>query len=780
MTLAAAVASEDPKIREQVPDKFHRFQILVLCPSPVVENWVDEFAIWAPEDHSLGPIREMTPRKNKSELAERVEALRNWNDEGGVIIISYDLLRTLITNRATKLGKPLDDATHLKVQEWLLMRPTIIVADEAHRLKSRESAISKIASSFKTTSRIAMTGSPLANNLSDYYQMVDWAAPGYLEDPIAFKAKFMDPIQDGSYMDSTQAQQRESLVALKLLNGILSPKVLRADVSVIASDLPPKTEFVLCVPLTDLQTRAYNMFVASLAANEAADKLWSWLALLQLCCNHPFPFREKLADRYKPSEASEAGESESGSVLPRSIQDAGLSSDLLPRIEELFSSVSDLRDPYLSNRSLLLAQILHESLNAGDKVLIFSQSIPTIDYLEGLLGQYGFRSYVRIDGSTAGADRQIISKRFNTPEGEKILLISTRAGGVGLNMFGANRVVIFDFLFNPTWEEQAVGRAYRLGQQKPVFVYRFVSGGTFEDIIFNAAVFKSQLAVRVVDKKNIVRESSKQRTRYLFPVRPTEMEDCDAIRGKDPQVLDKILNGSWRECILRVSLSELRDNERDNLTEAERQRVNEALSMELLKRSDPEAYENEMRKRQWAEIQRQRAESHRQELARYERILQEQQAAEKNMRLWREQQRERQLISRQYPPAAHFQQQLSQWQQQRQQQQAVLQDQQTHNVQMDQFANTMLNKEKPLPLRPAPAGSSPKTVPSALPAPRDGQITDCVSGLPAPTASGDNTVDLTSEPLDMNTEEMNPPAPSTSPSAPPTNPSAPPAAAGPA
>lgn len=767
MTLAAAIASEDPKVRQQVPEKFHHFQVLILCPSPVVENWVDEFAIWAPEDHHLGPVRELLPRKQKAEFPERLDMLRSWNDEGGVLVCSYDLLRTLVLNTATKAGKPFDDATHAKVQEWLLMRPTIIIADEAHRLKSRESAISKIASSFKSMSRIAMTGSPLANNLSDYYQMVDWVAPGYLEDPITFKSKFMDPIQDGSYMDSTQAQQRESLVALKLLNGILSPKVLRADTSAIAKDLPAKTEFVLCVPLSDLQTRAYNMFVQSLEATAVADvstKLWSWLALLQLCCNHPFPFREKLADRYKQSESSEAGDSDTGSVLPGSIQDAGLPSDLLPRIEQLFSSIPDLRNPYLSSRSLLLVQILKESLNVGDKVLIFSQSIPTINYLEDLLRQYGFDSYVRIDGSTTGTDRQAITKSFNTTQREKILLVSTRAGGIGLNMFGANRVVIFDFLFNPTWEEQAVGRAYRIGQQKPVFVYRFVSGGTFEELVFNAAVFKSQLAVRVVDKKNIVRESSKQRTRYLFPVRPTEREDCDAIRGKDPQVLGKILAGSWRDCILRVSLSELRDNERDNLTEDERKRVADALSMELLKRSDPVAYEREQQKRQWVELQRQRAESHRQEQERIQRL----QAVQEQMRLWYVRHQILQNCSQptqynqshpqpqpqkpQHQPAVP---QYNAWQQQ--QQQAAQLDQQTRDDRLNQWVEIMGNHDgQALPYRPnAPAESSP-----TADTPRGDQATNGVSGPPAPAASDDNVVDLTSESMDMSEEETDPPAPS--------------------
>jgi SNF2 family DNA or RNA helicase len=189
---------------------------------------------------------------------------------------------------------------------------------------------------------------------------------------------------------------------------------------------------------------------------DAATKLWSWLALLQLCCNHPYPFREKLAGRSNQStdDSSNSPEAESsvsvlpGSMkdfLPGSIKDAGLPSDLFPKIEALFEQVDQPLDPALSHRSTLLNQILDESIMVGDKVLVFSQSIPTMDYLDILLQKSG-RSYLRIDGRTPGADRQALCKRFNTSDSEHVFLISTRAGALGLNIFGANRVVIFDFL----------------------------------------------------------------------------------------------------------------------------------------------------------------------------------------------------------------------------------------------------------------------------------------------------------------------------------------------
>jgi hypothetical protein len=530
-------------------------------------------------------------------MAERLKTIRDWNRKGGVLIMSYEMLRILIANKPARLN----EEEHDLVKRCLLEGPNIIVADEAHKLRSGKSAISQVASRFKSTSRIAMTGSPLSNQLFEYYQMVEWVAPGYLEDPATFKKKFMDPIQAGSYIDSTRAEQRESLITLQLLNGILAPKVLRADTSVLAADLPPKTEFVLTVPLTEMQRKAYDTFVdcAKSGDSDANPRLWSWLAVMQLCCNHPFPFREKLADRFRKQE-----DNEGQSILSGSIQDAGLPSDLVSKMEELFSKHGDLQDIDLSNRAILLDKILDLSIQARDKVLIFTQSIPTMNYLDLMLSRRG-RRYQRIDGSTPGADRQIVTKRFNSDNREHILLISTRAGGVGLNMFGANRVVIFDFLFNPMWEEQAVGRAYRLGQKKPVYVYRFLAGGTFEELIYNNAVFKRQLAVRVVDKKTVVRESLRKSSTYLHYVKNVKKDEHYPALGRDPDVLDEILRGEYSEIVLKATLSHIQNDENDHLTEEESRQVDRWLADERMKRVDPAAYHAEMKRREDAEKARQ-------------------------------------------------------------------------------------------------------------------------------------------------------------------------------
>ncbi|KAJ5986458.1 hypothetical protein N7451_010823 [Penicillium sp. IBT 35674x] len=565
VTIAEAAASENPKIKAQVPEKFHRSRTVILCPAFLVPNWKKEFNCWVPPSHHLGTVFQIIAGPN-TDPAERMATLQAWNEEGGVIIMSYEMFRGYIKNDQNRLS----GEQHKMILDALLVKPNIVVADEAHKLKGERSYISQVTSLFETKSRIAMTGSPLANNLFEYYQMIEWVAPGYLETAQSFKEKYMEPIQDGLYIDSNLYERRASLVALKVLYGILEPKIQRADHSVIASYLPPKKELVVRVPLSETQRMAYNIFVEELRASGNFARR---------------------SNGYNKSRRRSVCIGWGRRSPPK----------LLSRVKALLAPIPDISDPSLSHRSLLLDRILDESKRIGDKVLVFSQSIPTLNYLDQLFNKRG-RNYKRIDGTTETSKRQGISTKFNEDPSMELLLISTRAGGLGLNIHGANRVVIFDFLFNPSWEDQAIGRAYRLGQTKPVFVYRFVAAGTFEEIMFNLTLFKSQLTVRVVDQKNVLREGHKKPTKYLVPVKVREKQPVDHLLGQDPEVLDKIISdGSLADSILEITQSKVQDDENDKLSPQENLRVKDELALEQLKRSDPAAFRLEMKKRKLAE-----------------------------------------------------------------------------------------------------------------------------------------------------------------------------------
>ncbi|KAI9374924.1 hypothetical protein BJX61DRAFT_226652 [Aspergillus egyptiacus] len=604
-TISAAAASENPEVKKQVPRALRRSQTLILCPASLIENWFEEFGMWTPPGSPIGRVRRIS---TDDSLTARLQEVEDWYNHGGVLLISYQIFQRLIINNETaKRPKPLSDSEHEDVRKWLLKGPSIIVADEAHQMKNPGSKISAAAMQFRSRSRIALTGSPLANNLADYYYMVNWITEDYLGKFNEFKANYIEPIEEGLYADSTHRERRRSLMKLQVLKQILEPKINRADITVLEGSLPPKVEFVLTVPLTSLQKMAYNSYAAFVLQGRIEEvgqaQLWSWLAVLGLCCCHPSCFRDKLTSRGKDAP----------NAVPEIPGDEPISEVGLPNLARLiseqekhFAQVPDIRAVELSARTEILKRIIEESIKAGDKVLVFSQRLSTLDYIEHVLKTSHWK-YSRLDGSTPMASRQRATKNFNSGATEHVYLISTRAGGLGLNIPGANRVIIFDFSFSPMWEEQAVGRAYRLGQQKPVFVYRFLSGGTFEELIHHKAIFKSQLSVRVVDKKNPIRTAIRKAGDYLFPAKPVAQKDISEFVGKDPLVLDRILaeDQTREERLIRdITLTEtfqIEDN--DKLTDEEKKSVQEELHDEHLRRTDPEAYNRKLSEKQRQALQ---------------------------------------------------------------------------------------------------------------------------------------------------------------------------------
>ncbi|KAI9840497.1 MAG: hypothetical protein M1838_004027 [Thelocarpon superellum] len=605
VTVAEAAASADPEVSAQIPLAMRQSRSLILCPPTLLDNWWDEFLMWVPSplEQSIGHLRKVHSLLSKE---ERLRELRAWYDEGGVLLIGYDMYRNLVHNKTTAARKPsLAEEEHGLIKQLLLEGPHIIVADEAHKMKNRDSSISLATSQLRSRSRIALTGSPLANNLEEYHSMIDWVAPGYLGSSAEFRAKYKEPIEAGLYFDSTPAERRFSARRLLVLNRDLDPKVQRADLSVLKSDLPPKTEFVIKVPLTEIQNKAYRLYVSSIlshAADVGQTRLLDWLAVLSLLCNHPICFRDKLLERdeHRRSVALSAA------IVLDEITDVGsapgdapitkleMSKAMIEAEMDLLSSVGEgLSSTEHSHKAQVFDQLLDAAVAAGDKTLVFSHSLPTLGYLQGRFDATR-RRYCKLTGETKISERQHDTKAFNKGDFD-VYLISTRAGGLGLNLWGANRVIIYDFSFNPMWEEQAIGRAYRIGQTKPVYVYRFTAGGTFEDRIYNKSIFKLQLASRVVDKKRPVRHAQRNSTRdHLFDPLPVEQKDLSEVRGKDPLVLDRLLAQVDQDqlAIRSIELTETIHRDDDEaLTAEDRQMADQEWRDTQLSRSDPEAYQ---------------------------------------------------------------------------------------------------------------------------------------------------------------------------------------------
>lgn len=568
VAISEASHSPDPSLRSQIPEDLRRSQTIVLCPSGLVDNWIDELLKWAPRD-SLGPLAHLDA---VTAPEERVSILQKWAHDGGVLVLGYNMLIRLA----------LDD----EPKKLLLETPSIVVADEAHKLKNPDGKTNLLCSAFKTTRRIALTGSPLANNVEEYFSMIDWVAPNYLGPLPEFRDIYVRPIQAGLDRDSPAIDKRRALKMLAVLKKTVGPKVDRATIkSCLSRDLPPKSEFVITLPPTPVQRTLYQLYIGGInsapppqpgtdGGRVKQTKIFSIVNDLTLICNHPRCFHEKLV---KVKRAPEEHPSFPQQIVPTALRETKRANNL---------------DPLLSHKVLYLLAILDQSRAMGDKVLVFSQSLDTLNYLEELL-KLRRRGVCRLDGTTQINQRQEKIRDFNTGDKE-VYLISTTAGGVGLNIQGANRVVIFDSKWNPVNEQQAVGRAYRIGQTKKVFVYHFVTAGTFEEGMQSKSVFKTQLASRVVDKKNPI--SWGQRHAELNrPIRDVQPEDLSQFVGKDSILDNLIQNPAGGARITKIMSTDTFEEEDEaiNMT-AEEERETEAYvrSMEL-RRDNPQEYERQ-------------------------------------------------------------------------------------------------------------------------------------------------------------------------------------------
>ncbi|EMT64006.1 Helicase ARIP4 [Fusarium odoratissimum] len=562
VALAEAAQSKDPSVVAQIPEDLREPRILVLCPAALVDNWIDELLKWAPAD-LLGELRKVS---SNTPVEERAAVVSSWASGRGVLTLGYEMFKKIM-NMSEELA------------DLLTNRPDVVIADEAHKMKNRESQTNLASSRFRTKSRIALTGSPLSNSVLEYFAMIDWVVPNFLGPFSEFSHIYASPVERGLYNDSTPAEKRRAQMRLKALEQLVAPKINRHTIAALKSDLPPKQEFIIFVPPTTPQKQLYQLYIRGVAREGTDSQAETFAAInhLGLICSHPRCFEAKVKAIQKGIRSNSDNEDKS---FPKS---------MIPEFLETLHSFRDLDTPTLSLKTELLTIILDEARQVKDKVLIFSQSLHTLDYIENMCRMQR-RTVSRLDGSTPVPSRQRQTKDFN--EGSKeVFLISTTAGGVGLNIQGANRVVIFDVRYNPSDEQQAVGRAYRIGQQKPVFVYRFMVAGTFEDNLHNRQVFKMQLASRVVDKKNPI-SWSKRKGDVVSVIRHCPPSDLTPYLGKD-RILDKLINHRENGESIRSIVTTDTFEEEDlgaALTEDEKKQVAQMIELNRLRETNPEEY----------------------------------------------------------------------------------------------------------------------------------------------------------------------------------------------
>lgn len=442
---------------------------LLVVPVNTIASWQNEFSKWTT---SLRPI--MIYALHSTPANHRESAVSQWCQRGGVMLLSKDSF-------------PRYSKAHPSLQ---IPGPDILVLDEAHlMLANRNNVIYKALSNIQTKRRLLLTGSPFQNNALEYYRMIHYMRPGVLDtSETLFEREFARPINSGMPSDATPAEKLECNLKSKQLKNILAPYVHRKDSTVLQETLPPMQQVILHVRQTKLQSNLYK----ALKRFEERKGITSYLTRYQLAKpihNHPACLLMK-ASQAAEEDSDDSDTKEKRMWFDKKVQKIG--EDKMKAVEK-------------GNKVVMLLHILTHSDLIGDKVVVFANCIKTLDFLEEALqlcswtdhastlaaafpgtqigGWKKGREYLRIDGSDTSDQRGSLIKKFNQNEGRlseraKCFLISAKAGGIGITLTAANRVVCFDTHFNPTIMNQAVCRVYRYGQEKSVFVYRFLTEGT--------------------------------------------------------------------------------------------------------------------------------------------------------------------------------------------------------------------------------------------------------------------------------------------------------------
>ncbi|XP_056651910.1 chromodomain-helicase-DNA-binding protein 5 isoform X2 [Monodelphis domestica] len=330
-----------------------------------------------------------------------------------------------------------------------------LVVDEAHRLKNNQSKFFRVLNSYKIDYKLLLTGTPLQNNLEELFHLLNFLTPERFNNLEGFLEEFADISKEDQ---------------IKKLHDLLGPHMLRRLKADVFKNMPAKTELIVRVELSQMQKKYYKFILTrnfeALNSKGGGNQvsLLNIMMDLKKCCNHPYLF---------PVAAVEAP------VLPNGSYDGS----------SLVKS---------SGKLMLLQKMLKKLRDEGHRVLIFSQMTKMLDLLEDFLEYEGYK-YERIDGGITGGLRQEAIDRFNAPGAQQFcFLLSTRAGGLGINLATADTVIIYDSDWNPHNDIQAFSRAHRIGQNKKVMIYRFVTRASVEERITQVAKRKMMLTHLVV------------------------------------------------------------------------------------------------------------------------------------------------------------------------------------------------------------------------------------------------------------------------------------------
>jgi SNF2 family DNA or RNA helicase len=521
---------------------------LIVCPTSVISNWEKELKRWG---EAMGPLENRFRYEHDETF--RVARIHGdcRKDQWARILAAVEIARdgkTARTATPANIALTSYDTFRTNVDEFADVSWTTCVFDEAHKLKNDKALIYRAARRLPPSSaspRIGLTGTIMQNTYDELWCLLDWACPGSLGEARDFREYYSSKMQRGQRHGASDFELGEARDRASQLKRLLRKYVLtRKKKDALREALPAKADNVVFCELAPLQLKAYGRLLAApefslLARSEEPCDCASGEKRAACCYRLPNSEEAPLWKSYHENLAEHRVHEDGGCVscpyclcLPcmsilakisnhlellkpdpalletdpekhereRIVARMALGDDArffggADRPDENFSRISSSRH---CGKLAALERLLRLWHARNDKVLIFSVSTRLLNVLEQFMHRRGY-VFSRLDGSTNQKHRQTVVDDFNESQSAFVFLLSTKAGGVGLNITSANRVVVFDPNWNPALDLQAQDRSYRIGQRRDVDVYRFLTSGTLEELVYQRQVYKQQQSNMAVD-----------------------------------------------------------------------------------------------------------------------------------------------------------------------------------------------------------------------------------------------------------------------------------------
>ena len=484
---------------------------LVIVPLSTLTNWNIEFEKWAPS------IARIVYKGNPLQRKQQQQQIRWGNFQ--VLLTTYEYI--------------IKDRPILSKIRWIHM-----VVDEGHRMKNANSKLSlTLTQYYHTRYRLILTGTPLQNNLPELWALLNFVLPTIFKSVKSFDEWFNTPFANTGGQDKMELTEEEQLLVIRRLHKVLRPFLLRRLKKDVEKDLPDKQEKVIKCRFSALQAKLYKQLVTynkmSVSDGKGGTKgmrgLSNMLMQLRKLCNHPFVF-EEVENQMNPDKGT---------------------NDLLWRTAGKFE---------------LLDRIMPKFQASGHRILMFFQMTQIMNIMEDFLRLRGLQ-YLRLDGSTKSDDRSDLLAQFNAPDSQYFcFLLSTRAGGLGLNLQTADTVIIYDSDWNPHQDLQAQDRAHRIGQKNEVRILRLISSNSVEEKILERANYKLDMDGKVIQAGKFDNKSTNEEREALLRTLLDSAEAAEQLADQeemDDDDLNQIMARSDDELRLfqEIDQERMRDNE---------------------------------------------------------------------------------------------------------------------------------------------------------------------------------------------------------------------------